>query len=642
MTNARPTLPRTLPRILTFSAAALLLFVGRASAYIDLAPTLGKIIKDSKTIALVEVTAYDRATRTVTLKPLHTLKGATPPAEFRHILAREGEAVPAQLLRWAAPGSRAVLFATANRAVVCVGTAWYSLKSPENDTWKAAEDRPDLPLAYFGGVAHLDAAVAEILAGRTAIITTVAYGSESEGAMFDIALNRQSLPGVVRLERIRASADMPTAMISASSDPQFFVGPGSVDVADLPALLTQLTATDPATRTEAADDLGSLGRKARPAAAALAAALRDAAPAVRAAAAGALLRITPRDPRPLEVLQADLDSSDLAARRAAANAAGFAGTRGAPLAPRLAALLKDPDESTHMGALQSLSMLGPAAAPALPALLPLLQDPELAIDAADAVGHIGPAAHDALPQLTRMLASDQRALQWAACRAMAQIGGPDAHPAVDFMLAAMPKATEVEGYNLMIYLALLGPVAQDALPKLPTFALKNRGLTTATTWAIHPEKGYPWKPAPSPGFGPFGGAVAPQDSPGFGQGGGLGQNMFGSLMSLIYVSYIHNLGTRLAPVAPRLATDILQDTAGDVPTWGYELLAADPAAAMKILTPALHSSDATQRERATVALGYMGPAAAPAAPELQAALKQAPTDSEHRLLTWALLHVTDD
>lgn len=630
-------------RSLRMAAGALgLLTLGlRAHAYIDLAPTLSKIINDSSSIALMEVTGFDRASRVVTLKAVRTLKG-TPPTEVRHTLALAGGAVPLQLLQWATPGNRAVLFSAKTRALVCVGTAWYPVRLSEKE-WGPDADRPDLPLSYFGSVSRLATGVADILEDKPTVITTVAYGSDSEGAMFDIALNRQSLPGVVRVQRIRASKSMPTSVFAASSDPSYFVGQGVVDKRDIPMLVTLLKAADGHQRAEAAEDLGSLGRTARPAAGALAELLTDGSPQVRAAAAAALLRIQPKDPRPIEMLRKDLESADAATRRAAAAAAGFAGSSGAVLTPRLAALLKDPDEAVRLESLQSLSMLGPAAAEAAPVLIPLLEDSALMIDAADALGRIGAAARPALPRLTKMLESDQPAVCWAAVRAMSQIGGPDAHPAVDFILKAMPKASEVEGYNLMIYLALLGPEAKEALPKIASFPVKNRMLTTATTWTIELQ-GYPWKPAGNsmgftfPGFG----VLVPRNAPDFGAGGGMNGNIFESLLALMFASYIHNLGDRLAPVAPRLAQDIMKENAGDVPRWGYDLLDADPPAALAILTPGLKSEKSFLRERAAVAIGYMGPAAVEAQSALAAARDKAATESERRLLEWALRHVSDE
>jgi aryl-alcohol dehydrogenase-like predicted oxidoreductase len=45
-------------------------------------------------------------------------------------------------------------------------------------------------------------------------------------------------------------------------------------------------------------------------------------------------------------------------------------------------------------------------------------------------------------------------MRWAAVRAICQIGGDEAHPAVEFMVRALPTASEVDGYNMMVYLAL--------------------------------------------------------------------------------------------------------------------------------------------------------------------------------------------
>ena len=162
-------------------------------------------------------------------------------------------------------------------------------------------------------------------------------------------------------------------------------------------------------------------------------------------------------------------------------------------------------------ALQAVSMLGPAAAQAAGAVAPLLDDPALAIDAADALGRIGSAARPALKRLAEMLSSDQPAVRWAAVRAMSQIGGEEAHPAVDFMVRALRNATEVEGYNMMIYFALLGPVAKDALPTIRSVRIKNPVLPSATAWAIESDTTLPW--LGRGGFGGYGGL-----GPGGGQG----------------------------------------------------------------------------------------------------------------------------
>ena len=94
----------------------------------------------------------------------------------------------------------------------------------------------------------------------------------------------------------------------------------------------------------------------------------------------------------------------------------------------------------------------------------------------------------------------------------------------------------------------------------------------------------------------------------------------------MYSAYVRELGTRLRPIAPILAQKIMEGTAGDVPSWGYKILAAGPDLSLEILTPKLADTNLTTRERATVALGYMGESAAPAKALVEATLKKAPTE----------------
>ncbi len=301
----------------------------------------------------------------------------------------------------------------------------------------------------------------------------------------------------------------------------------------------------------------------------------------------------------------------------------MAGPAATALACKLASLLKDPDVATRITALQAIATLGPAAAQATSAVTPLLDSPESAIDAADALGRIGAAARPALKRLAEMLSSDQPAARWAAVRAMSQIGGDEAHPAVDFMVRAMRNATEVEGYNMMIYFSLLGPVAKDAIPAIRSARIKNPMLPSATVWAIESNNTLPW----GGGGGRRGGMI-------FGGMGGLGPS------ELIYAAYVDELGDRLRPAARLLARKLMDGTAGNVPEWGYKILTSAPDDAIEILTPHLADSDDANRERAAAALGHMGAAAAPAVDRVKAANDKASSDGEKRLLAWCLREIS--
>jgi HEAT repeat protein len=590
-----------------------------ARGYVDLAPTLAKLISDSRKIATIEVVEFNREKGFVVLKEVRTLKGEPAAELVRHEVTSEAGAIPRQVLQWAAPGARGVLFGSRRRALVCIGQGWYQVRTSGDGRWKLGRDRPELPLAYYGAVSRLADGIGAMIAGKDAVITVVAHGAGNEGASFDMALNRSNVPGLVRVERIRANLRMPPMVMAASANPAYLIGEGPVDEDDLAALVEKLGSPDAQVCMEAADDLRSLGRKAAPAAGPLRKLLAHPSRRVRLSAAAAVLGIASPEATALQVLQEGLASADLAERRDAAKAAGSAGAAARPLVGKLTPLLQEPDEAIRIAALQAITVLGPTAEEAVAAVAPLLDEPGLAIDAADTLGRIGPAARPALKRLAALLSAKQPAVRWAAVRAMSQIGGAEARPAVDFMVRELPEASEVEGYNMMIYFALLGPVAKDATSAIRSAHIKNPVLVPATLWAIELDKALPWLGRRRFGAG-FGG-----QGPDF--------------AVLIYEAYIHELGDRMRPATRLLARKILDGTAGDVPVWGYKILACAPDEAVALLAPSLSDGDIVKRERAAVALGNMGLAAAPAVEQVKAALAKTPTARERRLMAWCLREI---
>jgi len=285
-------------------------------------------------------------------------------------------------------------------------------------------------------------------------------------------------------------------------------------------------------------------------------------------------------------------------------------------------------------------MLGPAAAGSVPAVTLLLDNPDMAADAADALGRIGPAAAPALRRLAELLKSNVPGMQIAALRGMAQIGGEGAHPAVEYISKTLRNnPTEADAYNMMVYLALLGPVARDAVPAIQSSGLKNPVLPAATIWAIDPTQGLPWQ---SGTMGIMGGGRGGRGGRGGGGGGGMGRGGFADIWTMIYQNYVHELGTRLRPAAPILAQSIMNGTAGDVPAWGYKILAAGPDLALSLLTPHLADPNQEMRERAVVAIGYMGDAGAAAKAPLEEALRHASNDREKLLIQWSLREINPD
>ena len=242
-----------------------------------------------------------------------------------------------------------------------------------------------------------------------------------------------------------------------------------------------------------------------------------------------------------------MTDADATVRRDAAKAAGRSGSGAAALMDKLALLLKDSDESTRVAALQAVALLGPIAASAAPAVVPLLDDTNTCIDAADALGRIGPRARPVPKRLVEMLSSDQTAIQWAAVRAMAQIGGKEAHPAVDFIVGKMRGATEINLYNMMIYLALLGPDAADAIPAAQNSGLAQPIIPSATVWAMRADR-FPWQSDTRAACAALAAGAAWRRRLGGGGPGGAGLD----LNTTMYEAYIRELGERLRPLALKL------------------------------------------------------------------------------------------
>jgi HEAT repeat protein len=395
---------------------------------------------------------------------------------------------------------------------------------------------------------------------------------------------------------------------------------GPVDEAELPAVVKQLDAADANERAEAADDLRQLtdvigAVKTRATVPALEKRLDDQEARVRYLAAGAILRITRGHEAATKTLLKGLESGSAVERRDAAKAAAITGKAGAALVGDLTKLLKDKDDRVLTAALQAVATLGPVALPARDAAVPLLEVNAYKIDAADALGRMGPRAQPVPAALVKMLESEQASVRWAAMRGMAQIGGKEALPAAQYIADHVAKASEVEAYNMVIFLALLGPVAREPAAKIKSLPFPNPVLPQATNWAMSADTMFPWESGMSA--------------------------MFGDVGNFIYSAYVDELGERLKPLALKLAPKLVDGSAGTIPEWGYRVLNAAPEESVALLAPHLSDADKALRERAAVTLGFMGPAAESAREKLEKAVARASDEQEKKLMAWALREVTE-
>ncbi len=581
-----------------------------AAAYVDLAPTLNRILRESQHVVLVEVDRVNWEKSALVLKKVRDLKGVSADEPIRHVLAGIDGAMPRQAAEFAEPGRRAVWFATQNTGLLCTGPAWYAVDNARDGTWRLGAERSELPLAYCGTLTRLTGAVEKMLAGRQAIITMMIHGggTDGEGANFDCALDRGSLLGAVPLQRVRANLNMPVEAFAISAQAAYVVGNGAAGVEELPEIIERLKNGDETARVDSANDLLSLGAQAAPARGALETLLGDASARVRLAAGAALLRIDPKHAAAVKVISAGLRSEDATVRKEAAHAAGLCGSGGSVFARRLGAMLSDPSVQVRRMSLLAIASLGKDAAAAGDAVIALLDEPRPAPDARDAnapsmfadavdtLGRIGPAVRKAQPRLAELLNAPDERLRWVALRAMSQIGGPEARPAVRFMMEHLQAGqfTEPQGYNMMVYLGQIGPDAKEAVSLLQNLNIKNRMLRPCALWAIEPETLFPW----------------------IGIESALTATRF-EYPRMIFVNFLDELGERFRPASAALARRIVAGTAGNVPPYAYRVFVRFPDEALPVLMGALESENVEVRARAVTALGHMKNTAEPAREKLK-------------------------
>jgi HEAT repeat protein len=192
---------------------------------------------------------------------------------------------------------------------------------------------------------------------------------------------------------------------------------GAAQAADVTKLLADLKDKDSDVRRAAAKGLAEMGPDAKPAAAALIAALKnDKDLFVRRFAAQALGDIGADSKTAVPALASVLKEDDK--KELVEAAVTSLGKMGAPAVPPLIDALKnkpaapkkdkgakkapaatDPTAYVRTRAIEALGNIGPQAKPAVPALIDALHDSNVRTEAAIALGNIGPNAKDAVSAL---------------------------------------------------------------------------------------------------------------------------------------------------------------------------------------------------------------------------------------------------
>jgi HEAT repeat protein len=216
------------------------------------------------------------------------------------------------------------------------------------------------------------------------------------------------------------------------------IDPGQAEKV-VPLLVTDLKAPDEKLARDAVPALARLGPVARPAAAALAASLRERrldgaeALALRAIGAGAA-----------ETLGSLLKDTNVDLRRLAVIVLAQLGPAARDAVPSLIGALTDADSGVRAGAAHAIKEIGAGAGSAVPALVANLQvyQAEVRRSATLALGHIGPAARPACPLLLECLLDPDEEVRYAAALSLGRIDPhyTEAAPALrDALRDASPK-----------------------------------------------------------------------------------------------------------------------------------------------------------------------------------------------------------
>ncbi len=164
-------------------AAAVLVAASAASAYIEAAYTVGRFVKESTIIALLEVEKIDSDRNLIIYKKVRDLKGKCPdvikveigrlgfhPREWQFIMA--GTKV----------GGKVVFCSNGSASETCMENYWYQCY-PGGEWWRLNHAEPYLLRTFAGKPEKFAQAVEEIIAGKEVVVPCMADGDKNALAL---------------------------------------------------------------------------------------------------------------------------------------------------------------------------------------------------------------------------------------------------------------------------------------------------------------------------------------------------------------------------------------------------------------------------------------------------------------------------
>jgi HEAT repeat protein len=602
--------------------------------------TLGEEVSGATSICAVRVESVDPKDGSITFRRTRKLKGQVGWKTVQlHLPRFLSDRERAQLLAWAEPEKRAVIFLRERGWRVCVGNSWYEAQQMQSGEWAAVAELPAARTAYVGPAERLGQHVADILRGREVTITAAVpedlsgFGKPPCPAPLDWVRGKKGT-----VWRIKASLAIDDVNEVDGEESRHFVGWGVGGSEVMPTLLAALKDEDARVRAGAAEDLGRLPEADRAVRDSLSAALGDPDPFVRVFAAEALVRVQADTPAAVAVLCEALGQEEAAVRTAACAALAEAGRPAAGALRALTrALARDPDAVVRATAAYAIGQLGPEgrlsaggrvkAVAALGAALRGDDDPDVRLSAGRALLGFGAAARAAIPDLTVALGEQTE----IAVEVLARLG-PDGLPP---LIAELGKPDSGSRWLVAHRLGLMGPAAATAAPALhDLLGDEDPGirLTAAEALArVDPSRG-------AEAAAVYARALRDEVKPGprwrlLSRLEELGPTAATALPELTAALRGENVQERrraasaLGEVGEKRAAEVLSTALGDPDPW-VRITAAKGLLrtgwrreALAGLARELDRDDDHVREVAATALGEVGPGAAFALPRLRARLR---------------------
>lgn len=424
----------------------------------------------------------------------------------------------------------------------------------------------------------------------------------------------------------------------------------------LPDVLSMTADPEPRVRWHAARTIGLIGEDAISAMPTLIKLLRDEDPITVAQAAGAIRHIRTDDTRTdtpdqdaaayasaIEPLLAITVHPDPRVRRAAVRTIRVLDSDSETLAGLLGNVLADSDPAVILPALHTLADMGDEA---VPVLIEALKVPAARYWSAVALAEIGPEAAPATAGLTTLANEGEPEERMQAMLALAAIG-PEAAAATPVLIEALSSGDGSLRFAAVFALgSLRAEAADEALQKAADGS--DEFLAEIAAWArakIHPDdvalrtlaleklRGGLTSELPkvraasTSGLSDLASLVAPAEQ----------QRLAGDFLKML-ADPDPAVGTRGGAALIRLGAAAVEPLGGQLANpelrlAALELLAAIGSEAVKALEPikgTLADQDPVVRGEAAIALAAIGPAAAPAVPQLQRMLSDSAEDAGAR------------